>query len=326
MVPLILPVPYVYQYGSPWCGPASTAMILKYFGEELNYWEIAEVLKIGRDSDLSIKDSREYIKGHNDLNVGSKRSWYWRSIFEWRGLKSYLVSSLDSGAPVFLKIPTTKKRNNERLSHAVVIVGYIYNPDISFYVNDPSGALFESLNLTYKYRAIIAKPVDGNKLNDLCKGGNLVEAFKVSGKPNPPNGTLLFGDRSCLILGNDGFTYHTWLDDGLKWKETSSNNLFPIEHPIPYYSSKYEIIQFNIEIANQRNFEQQYLVNITDESNLVLVSERFTVGPFNNIRAPRIDLYPVPMAKGPHLVYVKLLDLDNKLVDQIGPLAINVVG
>lgn len=65
----ILQGPSEYQDDVPWCAPASTAMVLKYYGKNVHMWDIADAIDLSGDEGANMDDIFDYIKQYPDLLV-----------------------------------------------------------------------------------------------------------------------------------------------------------------------------------------------------------------------------------------------------------------
>jgi parallel beta-helix repeat protein len=318
-VPLILPVPYVYQYGAAWCGLASTAMVLNYFGESIHYWDIADDFDLGHKEGIEQRGAMaNYINEHYGPDLKAEFNSYYGSGNK-EQVKDEIVSSLKSSMPVFLRIV--------KLKHAVVVVGYSDSEDPTFYINDPSGALLDDLGMekgtdySIPYN-IIAKSVKWSKLQGYFQSLPVLPSFGVTtiikGTPHPPNGSLLFGDRSAKTTTLRGVheESYTWLNDGLKGKESEGK-----EHPINDYNTVVGNLQFEFYLTNQRSTLQNYTVKITD-FDVTEIEESFLIKP----REGDTFSKPLLLTEGDHLIYIKLFDSQHEgPIDVIGPIALRKV-
>lgn len=141
-----IPVPYYYQGLSLWCWAASAEMMLKAYGKDTEIWELARWnrsrFKAGTVSTI--------------IGLGAGLGDFWQvwgsaeDMFTDRGLPvehfrlpwtdalqlySYLVRNVRAGQPVMMTIGNF---------HAVVVIGC---DEDGVYVNDPSGALFELIDI-----------------------------------------------------------------------------------------------------------------------------------------------------------------------------------
>ena len=141
-----IPVPYYYQGVSQWCWAASAEMLLKAYGRDTEIWELARWNR-----------SRfEATPAKTLLGLGAGLGDFWqvwgsaRDMFTDRGLPvehfrvpwsnvlelySYLVRNVREGRPVMMTIGNF---------HVVVVTGC---DEAGVYLNDPSGALVELIDL-----------------------------------------------------------------------------------------------------------------------------------------------------------------------------------
>ena len=231
----ILPVPYEWQDGAGWCVPASGAMVLRYFGMPVHVWSIADDLNLSHAClDMTVKRLSDYIAGNYSPEIAIEYTEWVPGTYAQEDLKDCITTALDAGKPVIFGM------HHPDLAHAAVIVGYSNNSDTTFYVNDPSGELLGDLGIEYSVPDnIIARPVNWSQLSKYTSYN--IDTASVEGNPNPPNGSLSFGDYSIEIKNaSNGLLYYTWLNDGIKWKDASTGMECPIDsYNVSFNSTDY---------------------------------------------------------------------------------------
>jgi len=132
--PVRLEVPYYPQGGAGWCWAASTQMLLKYYGKDVETWTIASTFGVDYETglegfDIMTGKYKAYLKGNGLQTEASLLGWI--DPLEMTG---YIMYHLKQGRPVWLALPNVE--------HVVLAVGFDKQ---GMYVNDPSGYLLEFL-------------------------------------------------------------------------------------------------------------------------------------------------------------------------------------
>ncbi len=128
-----LPVPFESQGNAMWCSVASTSMVLRYYGKNIHIWEIASDIRY--QGYWTLWAAERYINWKYLSEFRTKTAWYEEVTDETR---RDIESNLTQGYPIILGVET----GGVGEGHAVVISGF---NQTGFFINDPSGALFESL-------------------------------------------------------------------------------------------------------------------------------------------------------------------------------------
>ena len=329
----MLQVPYEFQEETSWCGPASTAMVLKYYGKKVHMWDVANTLNLKGKDGTNAGDIFNYIKRYSDLsihegnddpNVDDGEHIYWYP-YPTRAskLRDYLVSELTADKnPVILCI--------NKIDHDVVVVGVSSKDalDPTFYVNDPSGHLLEKIGVDISQITPIKYPVKWSQIEQFWTVmGGAFHTLSVQGNPNPPEGSLSNVDfdvhlPAYLPLANRSY------NDGLKWNFSGS------EYPVDDYSASFnstDILGIGAVIANHMDFTQKYVYKFTTESGDVLESgegETPVIAPKEvngKYLSAAVGVGGWGFDNGQNGIYMELYDSNSKLLDKIGPIRFNVV-
>lgn len=125
--PKILPVPFYPQGNTYWCFAASSQMMLKYHGVDLEAWDVGRYFGLGLNDGPS--PWRLYSGGYQGLyenaglKVGDRSAWVSSD-----SINAFLLDQIDAGQPVFIIV--------QYGLHALVVVGYDRG---GVYIHDPSG-------------------------------------------------------------------------------------------------------------------------------------------------------------------------------------------
>lgn len=263
-VEIILEVPYQWQGNTAWCGPASLAMVLRYYGYAIHFWDVAEDLALPKNKGIYLEELGNYVLQEYPELTTWMRIYY--SITD--TLKEDMESLISSGNSAILWIcadPTDPNRAQN--SHYIVPMGY---NETGFYVNDPGGTLFEYLGKTPDVDRLNRAYVEWSDLKTvICpalpphhEGTMLI----IEGSPSSPEGSL--NVRHPRYAGVDigtttNPTSYTVIDlnRGLLWA------------PRDYvYDNKENLnLRYRISISNHRDFVQDYklLVKIIGEDELI---------------------------------------------------------
>lgn len=226
---LVFPVPYYHQGDTNWCGPASLAMILKYYYgniQEIHSWDIARDLRMGHDNGFwlgpewfevlprilhnpPLSEVKEYVEAnYPGLKVELRE---WKNEDE-VSLQNYTLNTLDQKIPIMLAV--------RKLKHFVVICGYEKTKSgITLYINDPSGKLLDDLKAKDRTEehSLIDEPVKWDDLVDLYLDNGFT-TFVIKGTPEKPiKGTLYIRDGDIDAIHPDGTITQLYLSEGLMW-------------------------------------------------------------------------------------------------------------
>jgi len=132
-------VPYLYQGDTGWCFPTSVAMVMGFFGENVNPWEVAIALHQGHDDGFTdtvenLNTLKFYVEGKGllyDPIAGAQAA----------PTENELQSKLSQNEPIVL---TVMPFGDLKQAHTVALTGYV---DDNFYVNDPAGGLLDSIHV-----------------------------------------------------------------------------------------------------------------------------------------------------------------------------------
>ena len=123
----ILSVPFYPQADAYWCFAASSQMMFKYYGRDVEIWDIGRYFKMDPVDGPTILGL--YSGSYTDLFEA-----YGLSVRDWSSwifiphLIQYLRQEIDAGRPIMLWV--------RYAAHAVVVVGY---DEDGIYLHDPSG-------------------------------------------------------------------------------------------------------------------------------------------------------------------------------------------
>ncbi len=128
-----LVVPYYNQDGAGWCWAVSTQMLLKYYGRDVETWQIAETWGATFDTGLS---QGWFLAGFYTPLIAAHGFKVERSYAGWGGdslgVTAYLIDQLSQGRPVWMAF--------EGIGHVIVIVGFDRQ---GLWIQDPSGLAVE---------------------------------------------------------------------------------------------------------------------------------------------------------------------------------------
>jgi len=338
----LLSVPYFNQGKTEWCWLNTIAMVLQYYGVNDHAWDLADSFNAGRNQgDWSIDwlIVENYVQNKNlEINTAilipkeySKEGFF--SI--------HIQNPLDDKIPVILSYK--KMINNEMKGHSIVIVGYkIENTEKFVYIHDPSGLFFGVQN---DINNMFIKVPYQDLWDDIS---TLVFIKRINIFPKnsipPAHPVLYFNEdneyRDCDISHSEepeGIESLMFLDKGIKWI-TSSNpiDLFPEIEPGSQYLrwKKSNIIDLNrlvvsnpssepvsisVSIILKENDQIEFQGTI-DEINIGIRDQTEIIKDSINGIIPDITF----LKSGSKELYLKAY-LNGEIVDEIGPIVINVV-
>ena len=181
-------VPYEAQGNAPWCWAASTAMVLRYYGEPVHVWDVGK----SRPLTWSLSQIESYIAKTYPREFETKMGSY-SSISE--QTRKDIERNLSRGYPVLLNGDTPLGR------HTIVVTGYNSS---GFFINDPSGAFFtefeSSASFPYIHEFVTWEEFQPFISKDLNNNVFLV----VEGTPSPLDATLfLINDEAGIRTTHD---------------------------------------------------------------------------------------------------------------------------
>jgi parallel beta-helix repeat protein len=217
-----LEVPYQFQDGTGWCGPASLTMVLRYYGYNKHVWDVAEDLDLQKYEKTTLgpgsiyKNLYDYVIDKFPelaVQLGKYSSRSNQILYDVKG-------NISLGYPVILAV------ENEE-GHAIVVTGF---NKTGFFVNDPSGAL---QTWTGRYRqSDIHFYVTWSELYDFVFVPFLVAntgtVLVLKGAPSPIQATLQYVAEEVLIdimvrHGETSRYSYVDLDKGLTWKDVGDH-------------------------------------------------------------------------------------------------------
>jgi len=125
-----LPVPFESQGNAYWCSVASTCMVLRYYGKNVHIWDISNDIAYGGYFGPAMVELYINLKYPSEFETEVVRCW---DVTD--ETRAEIESNLIQDYPIILDLWLP-------LGHMVVVVGF---NSTGFFINDPSGALFESL-------------------------------------------------------------------------------------------------------------------------------------------------------------------------------------
>lgn len=179
-----LPVPFESQGSKGLCASASTSMVLRYYGKKTHVWDITGDFFLGKVVWLGVKVIDDYINLKYPTEFVTRVAEY-EDVTD--ATREEMEDCLRHRYPVILQVETGK-------AHVVVVTGFNLT---GFFINDPSGALFESLGKGYQQYSI-HRYVNWEELKPKIfdgERGRLQGTFLVvQGEPHPAEATLWTAD------------------------------------------------------------------------------------------------------------------------------------
>ncbi|NIV13845.1 MAG: hypothetical protein GWN62_21980, partial [Aliifodinibius sp.] len=277
----ILPVPYEIQSDANWCGVASLAMMVNYYGirPPQHKWHIAKRLNLpngqGIHPDLNNLRTILEILYPSFSDNAEIRPWGLDMYPIYEVFIAYLRNQIDNGNPVFLDLNCIR--------HAVVLVGMDFNSEnireSILYVNDPSGYLFQHLNIPAS-GPYIKTPLTCEQLSSLYHCYVPPQLYPIHTivfnnlDPFPPAGLLDFG-TDYVVMQKPRTLPHSgcYLDKGIKWATINPDGSHGDSTGIFDPEDK---LSFLCYISNATGYEQYYNV-------AVKIRELFTVPPYEKV-------------------------------------------
>jgi parallel beta-helix repeat protein len=193
-----LSVPYEAQGNAPLCWAASTAMILRYYGEQIHVWDVSKDLPV----DLLLHPMsfgrigtyiQEKFQGRYSTTIG-----HYGAVTE--QTRKDIETNLTLGFPIMLCVDPPGPQ-----THSVVVTGYNAT---GFFINDPSGALFtQGLGRDESF-PYIQEFATWEELQPLISQEDPIFSdavfLVVKGIPSPIDATLYFQNRGWITVIHDG--------------------------------------------------------------------------------------------------------------------------
>lgn len=243
----VLPVPYYGQGSTDWCMLASMSMILKYYGQNIHLWDIAEEWGLETDGALKLLSARGKVEKYfGDRGLSARRIG-----IDFDSVKD----SIDEGKPVLLTMRAWNPLDD--LNHAVVIVGYKeLDGTREVYIHDPAGSFVkEKLGLPPPY---IRLAVDWQDVERYAGWQSF--ALSIGGDPSQPDGTIDFFLRAPLKqltfarVGAEGSCYSSYdRKEGLIWEYTQ---------PYPLVFGSDDQLILLVPVSNHTEHSQMYTFEV----------------------------------------------------------------
>jgi hypothetical protein len=261
---LDLPVPYEMQGSTGWCWAASTAMILRYYGKNVHVWDVGKSMFVC----AYLGQIKEYIDsaypGEFNTSIGT-----YSSVSD--QIREDIEGKLSKGYPVLLRVFSWAMGG-----HMVVVTGYNSS---GFFINDPSGALFETGLGRPRALVYIHEFASWEELKPLIEKGPFSDVFLIiEALPQPTGATLHIDNIDGAGVwtthgGNDNsgvhFSYSDWYWAwGKYWQPRGSHtNEWDPQDTFYYYcrifnhknqatriDSRFEIKEKDDGVCYERNF------------------------------------------------------------------------
>jgi hypothetical protein len=254
----ILEVPYQFQGDTNWCTLASLSMVLHYYGVTYHSWDYAALKNMATMQSETVIEAGNFINQNYGPNLVAKTSWY--DIGKTQNVFADIRSNLTSNFPVIVNI------GNILTSHSVVAVGF---NDSGLFVNDPSGALFDTYlkiptNDPRHPSSFNQAFISWQDLSNYIRLWPYPSIVSVEGIPKPAenSGTIYVRESDDVVFKNptlkDGSSA-LFLDHGLSWKFTDLDGTITesnvIRPPCTYFSPL-------IWLSNSRSSAQSFRINL----------------------------------------------------------------
>jgi len=171
-------VPYYNQGNTKWCWATSSAMLLKYYGFDVEPWQIAATLGKSPEEGALEFEVHNYLEEHVKGMLRDNWAYNWAE-FSPSDTKADLVDALSQGSPVYFGLAA------ELEGHAIIVIG-CDGPDWTdrVYFHDPSDFLqFGKVHATCTWRELFDKITAFG----ICLNYGLIfarpGAFSPEGKP-----------------------------------------------------------------------------------------------------------------------------------------------
>ncbi len=122
-------VPYVHQIGN-YCGPSALAMVMRYWGQPVDQYELAESFHPFPPRGLSGAQVKELAAG------------YQFAAYSFSGEREVLLEHLSKGRPLIVALSSSSLLN---LNHYVVVVGWD-SQERNWIVHDPADGPYRRLS------------------------------------------------------------------------------------------------------------------------------------------------------------------------------------
>jgi len=295
-VPNVLPIPYFGQLNN-WCVPSSMAMVLKYFGLDIEPWEIAR--EWGWDIDTwGLGTKNKVIEYFENLEFTVQNI-----DFDFDTVKN----CIDNGKPIILKL--------SKIKHVVVLRGYCeIENEKRVFINDPGRTLIQQ-NFPY---------IGDMKWEDVKSNFlPLSYAISIEGNPHPSMGTIDINQNFKYALKFQGNSNEVSLSydkkKGIFWKSKPRN--------VVQIDSSYTL-QFTGQFVNHMEYQQSYSVQImfskwpegADYSiDFSIIIPRLEAKNLPMLNIPIQDIIPQnpSVQSGNYLMVVYLKNEDNTITHDI---------
>jgi len=302
-----LEVPHQAQGNTNWCGPASLAMVLRYYGYYKHSWDVAGDMNLARREGVTCEELYDYVREmYPELTVqlGRYPSKSDQILYDVRG-------NVSLGYPVILLIEHGVKK------HAVVVAGC---NETGFFVSDPGGIL-----PTWSGRMALSEIHFFMTWDELYQFIYVVPTgtiLIVKGKPSPLSGTMhintyveLTQTHPSDIYARHGETsQYTYLDldRGLVWKNLESHNAFDAQ----------DNLTLTVQVSNHLPYEQHFTVAVSivgEDQVIYFYNESHTsVAPYSirySVNTWRIDLKGCLTKSQNYKISIVLMDSARNQVD-----------
>jgi len=327
-----LSVPYFSQGDTPWCGPTSIAMVMRFYGVSVHPWDVATSLGLTHDDAfnalLHYPTLRTYL---TDMGLTSELYLYPLSL-------GTLKDMLQESEPVILGFQFVPPGSILPAGHAIVITGY-YNDGTEdmFFVNDPGNVMYLLFGLGSYYGPNAQLEIRSSDLLPY-----VLDLFsyiiEIKGASIPSTGVLsLIGGKPEQAGSSFAFSHGTtspWSYDVYVWEQGKPGILdtpgitWKNKYPHPCWLDPEDYLRVV-------NYPYGWIVNPTDKSRsykfeMVFSKPGLTLPPItidvSNV-APcswANPNYPSTKIKdilgqnyGRYTITLKLLTEDGLLLDQI---------
>ncbi|MBU7046201.1 MAG: C39 family peptidase [Theionarchaea archaeon] len=284
-----LHVPYYNQGDTNWCTISALAMVMRYYGEDVHPWDVANA--------LNIKDPKDAIRVF-DLGLGEKVKNY--VVGKGYSFEKYYILSekdirknIDNGKPVIVNYYIFEK--NYKGGHSIVIVGYTQNRErFKYYIHDSYEQPEEGM----------LRLIDPNKVgwwSEYQPGGFLVISKSY---PSPPDAVI----SRCFYSsdgGNIRSMYYGRSTDSISFSEHIS-----ILSDISRNSQSSQLKKMKIRVV---------LVSLSTRERYQKDSEEFSLHQGKLILNRPVTLYASEIGSGKYEIHVLLIDSENGYqYDEIG--------